>query len=96
LKKFSKILTLALALMMLTAMLAGCKAKNASGSESAKSEGSTQGTAASSAASDYEYIKNKGTMVIGITQYPPMNFYDKEGKLTGFDTEFAEAACENH
>ncbi|MBP7175874.1 MAG: transporter substrate-binding domain-containing protein [Thermoclostridium sp.] len=46
-----------------------------------------------SANSDFAYIKGKGTMIIGITQYPPMNFMDKEGKLTGFDTEFAEAVC---
>lgn len=87
-------MALALVLIMLTAMLPGCKVKNASGSDSTKSEGSAPDTAPSSAASDYEYIKNKGTMIIGITMYPPMNFYDKEGKLTGFDTEFAEAACE--
>lgn len=52
------------------------------------------GTSTASANSDYAYIKNKGTMVIGITMYPPMNFMDNEGKLTGFDTEFAEAVCE--
>lgn len=51
------------------------------------------GTSATSAESDFGYIKNKGTMIIGITQYAPMNFIDKDGKLTGFDTEFAEAVC---
>ena len=30
-------------------------------------------------------------MVIGYTIYEPMNFMDENGKLTGFDTEFAEA-----
>ena len=44
--------------------------------------------------SDYEYIKNKGTLIVGITQYPPMNFYDKDGNLTGFDTELTIAVCE--
>lgn len=90
-KKILKILTIALVLIMVTAMLTGCGTKTSSGSKN--SEGTTN-TASSSTASDYEYIKNKGTMIIGITQYPPMNFYDKDGKLTGFDTEFAEAACE--
>lgn len=47
----------------------------------------------SNADSDYKYIKDKGSLVIGITQYPPMNFYDEDGKLVGFDTEFAEAVC---
>lgn len=33
-------------------------------------------------------------LVIGYTIYEPMNFMDDAGKLTGFDTEFAEAVCE--
>ncbi len=33
-------------------------------------------------------------LVIGYTIYEPMNFMDESGKLTGFDTEFAEAVCE--
>ena len=41
--------------------------------------------------SDMEYIKEKGTMVIGITEYAPMNFKAEVGSWTGFDTEFAEA-----
>ncbi len=45
------------------------------------------------AASDIQYIKDKGTLVIGITEYAPMN-YKENGEWTGFDTEFAEAVCE--
>ncbi len=33
-------------------------------------------------------------LVIGYTVYEPMNYMDEDGKLTGFDTEFAEAVCE--
>lgn len=43
--------------------------------------------------SDLAYIQGKGTLVIGITEYAPMNYYDESGKLIGFDTEFAEALC---
>lgn len=43
---------------------------------------------------DWEYIKDKGEFVVGITLYEPMNYYDENGKLTGFDTEFAEAVAE--
>ena len=32
-------------------------------------------------------------LVIGYTIYEPMNYMDADGKLTGFDTEFAEAVC---
>ncbi len=45
-------------------------------------------------ATDWEYIKNKNEMVVGITLYEPMNYYDENGKLIGFDTEFAEAVSE--
>ncbi len=47
-----------------------------------------------SAKEDWEYIEDKGELVIGITLYEPMNYYDENNKLTGFDTEFAEAVCD--
>ena len=39
--------------------------------------------------SDLTYIKDKGTMIVGITEYKPMNFKDENQEWTGFDTEFA-------
>ena len=44
---------------------------------------------------DWAYIKGNGKLIIGITEYEPMNYYDADGKLTGFDTEFAEKVCAN-
>ncbi|MBE5948297.1 MAG: transporter substrate-binding domain-containing protein [Lachnospiraceae bacterium] len=44
--------------------------------------------------SDYKYITDNGKMVIGITIYEPMNYYDENNNLIGFDTEFANAVCE--
>ena len=44
--------------------------------------------------SDAEYIESKGKLIIGITYFAPMNYEDKNGKLTGFETEFATAVCE--
>lgn len=38
--------------------------------------------------------KEDDKLVIGYTIYEPMNYLDDAGKLTGFDTEFAEAVCE--
>ena len=32
-------------------------------------------------------------LVIGITYFAPMNYKDADGKLIGFETEFAEAVC---
>ena len=47
-----------------------------------------------SSATDWDYISNKGEFVIGVTYFEPMNYLDADGKLTGFETEFAEAVCE--
>ncbi len=44
--------------------------------------------------SDLAYIKNKGVLIVGITEYEPMNYMDENGKWTGFDTEFAEIVAE--
>ncbi len=44
--------------------------------------------------SDWKYIKNKGTLVIGITYFAPMNYQNENGELIGFETEFAKAVCE--
>ena len=44
--------------------------------------------------SDLQYIKDKGTLVIGITDYAPMNYKDANGNWTGFDTEFAQVVGE--
>ncbi len=43
---------------------------------------------------DLAYITDKGTMVVGITDYAPMDFKDENGEWTGFDAEFAKAVCE--
>jgi polar amino acid transport system substrate-binding protein len=48
-------------------------------------------TACNNSAKDFEYVTKKGTMVIGITDFKPMNYKDTDGKWIGFDTEFAEA-----
>ena len=44
--------------------------------------------------SDYQYVMSKGTMKIGITEFPPMNYHDADGNLIGLDTELTKAVCE--
>ena len=43
--------------------------------------------------SDWTYISGKGTLIVGITEYAPMNYYDANGELIGFDTELTRAVC---
>ena len=40
-------------------------------------------------ATDLAYIKDKGKIVVGITDYAPMDYKDDQGNWIGFDAEFA-------
>lgn len=44
--------------------------------------------------SDLKYIQKKGTMIVGITDYEPMDYKDENGNWIGFDAELAEQVCE--
>lgn len=46
------------------------------------------------ATSDMGYIKEKGTMVVGMTEYAPMAFKDENGEWTGFDVELGRIVAE--
>ncbi len=53
------------------------------------------GAKESSTGSDSEYIKNKGTLVIGITVFEPMDYQDSSGEWIGFDADLAKAFAES-
>ena len=44
--------------------------------------------------SDWNYIEKKSELVVGITYFEPMNYFDDNGELVGFETEFTKAVCE--
>lgn len=44
--------------------------------------------------SDWEYVQTKGTLVVGITDFAPMDYRDGEN-WTGFDADLAEAFAES-
>lgn len=46
-------------------------------------------TTASQDDSDLAYVRKNGKMIIGYTDYAPMNYTDESGTFTGFDTELA-------
>ena len=39
--------------------------------------------------SDLAAIQKKGKLIVGITDYAPMDYKDENGEWTGFDAEFA-------
>ena len=40
------------------------------------------------------YIQNKGTLVVGITEFAPMDYKDDSGQWTGFDAELAQLVAQ--
>lgn len=85
-KKLIALILAALAVVMCFAF-AACGDKTTDGNATAGN--ATDGNAAS----DLAYIKEKGKLVVGMTDYAPMNFKDENGAWTGFDTEFAQAVA---
>ena len=43
------------------------------------------------AETDKEYVVNKGVLVVGITDFAPMDYKDAEGNWIGFDADLAKA-----
>lgn len=46
--------------------------------------------ACSKTKSDMEYVKEKGKLVVGITDFEPMDYQDKDGNWIGFDADMAK------
>ncbi len=44
---------------------------------------------------DMEYVKEKGTLVVGITEFAPMDYKDENNNWIGFDADLAKAFAEH-
>ena len=44
--------------------------------------------------SDVAYIKDKGTLIVGITDFAPMDYKDESGEWIGFDADMARKVAE--
>ena len=44
--------------------------------------------------SDVAYIKEKGTLVVGITEFAPMDYQDENGEWIGFDADMARLVAD--
>ena len=52
------------------------------------------GCGAGSSKSDIDYIKGKGTLIVGITDFAPMD-YQEGGEWVGFDADLARLVAED-
>lgn len=75
-KLFAMILTGVLALTL----FAGC----------GTTEKAETPAASESAVSDMQYVKDKGTLVVGITEFEPMDYKNEAGEWIGFDADLAK------
>ena len=100
-KAVSMMLTAAMALSFAacggSASSASSAASSAAGSSEAASaadSAASAGDVASSTESDVAYVQDKGTLVVGMTDFAPMDYRDKNGEWIGFDADMAKAFAE--
>ena len=98
-----KLVTMMLTLAMVFSLAACGNSDNAgdSNGDTADSQAESQDSQeedssdASDADSDLAYVKDKGTLVVGITEFEPMDYKDESGEWIGFDADMAKAFAES-
>ena len=80
-----KILAILMTTLMVATCFAGC-AKNDSGAASS--------AGALVEKTDSQYVKDNGKLVVGITDFAPMDF-EKDGEWVGFDADMAKAFAQS-
>ena len=102
-KAVSLLLTGAMALSFAACGGTASSASGASGAASAAASSEAESAAdsaavsenvASSADSDLAYVQDKGTLVVGMTDFAPMDYRDENGEWIGFDADMAKAFAE--
>ncbi len=92
-----KILALLLALCMIFALAACGEAatdpSEAPASDAPESEAPADESPA--AESDLAYVQEKGTLIVGITNFEPMDYQNENGEWIGFDADLAKAFAES-
>ena len=97
--KMKKLLALMLALVMVFALAAcGDSGSAATDAPSAEPTDTAESAAPSeggdTAESDLAYVQDKGTLIVGITNFEPMDYQDANGEWIGFDADLAKAFAE--
>jgi polar amino acid transport system substrate-binding protein len=80
-----KLIALLLAGCMMATMVVGCGSKEEAAEVPAVTE-----EAAEAVESDLAYVKEKGTLVVGITDFAPMDYKNEDGEWIGFDADMAK------
>ena len=94
-----RMVSLALALILCLSLAACGGQNNAAGSDAGGTDstaGGEQSSGGGQAAeeSDVAYIQDKGTLVVGITEFAPMDYQDENGEWIGFDADMARLVAD--
>ena len=87
-----KLVALLLVMVMAFGLVARTTAPQGNNQTDPAGSGAVEGTEA--VESDKAYVLDKGKLVVGITDYAPMDYKDENGEWTGFDAEFARMFAE--
>uniref|UniRef100_UPI004056347D transporter substrate-binding domain-containing protein n=1 Tax=Agathobacter sp. TaxID=2021311 RepID=UPI004056347D len=84
-----KLIALFMAMTMMFSLTAcgGSKDANVNGTDGTEADSTVQ--------TDMEYVKEKGTLVVGITEFAPMDYRDENNEWVGFDADLARAFAES-
>ncbi len=79
------------AVMSMSIMACGASSDSAAPAEDSAAESTSEETTESDAA----YIQGKGSLVVGITDFAPMDYKDDSGEWVGFDADMARKVAES-
>ena len=94
-KMISAVMAGAMAVSMTAYGGAASSAPIASSASAASSAVSSAAASSEAAGSDMEYVKNKGKLVVGITDFEPMDYKSDSGEWIGFDADLAKAFAQS-
>ena len=93
-----KLFALILALAMVFA-LAACgeepAAESAEPAADSAAPAESEAPAEDAGGSDLAYVQDKGTLIVGITEFEPMDYQSADGEWIGFDADMAKAFAES-
>ena len=97
--KMKKLLARMLALVMVVALAAcGDSGSAATDAPSAEPTDTAESAAPSEGGdtteSDLAYVQDKGTLIVGITEFEPMDYQNADGEWIGFDADLAKLFAE--
>lgn len=89
-----KLIALLLAGCMMASMVVGCGSKEEAAEAPVATEEAAEAEDTADAESDLAYVKEKGVLVVGITDFAPMDYKNEDGEWIGFDADMAKGFAE--